>query len=181
MKPLHPIALGLVVIALQAPVGDHDLLADPVGWLLVLIGTARVPAPAHRLRPALVAAALAGAVSVALYVPSVGRAVVSGDPSLNWAVNLPQIAYALLVCQVLVEMAREPDPRAARWLRTAQGLQVLVVVGPVLVFGAGLDRLEEPTYLLAAGAMLLLISLLLIYGNRSWAMVPRQRHTPEGS
>ena len=37
MKPLQPVAMGLVIVLLGATVNGCDLLADPVGWLLVLV------------------------------------------------------------------------------------------------------------------------------------------------
>ena len=43
MRPLQSIAIGLVIIALRAEFGGYDALADPVGWLLVLLGVRSLP------------------------------------------------------------------------------------------------------------------------------------------
>ena len=44
MKPLQSVAMGLVIIALSARFAGYDALADPVGWVLVALGVARLPA-----------------------------------------------------------------------------------------------------------------------------------------
>ena len=48
VKPLQAVAMGLVIVLLGATVSGYDLLADPVGWLLVLVGLATLPVPGPR-------------------------------------------------------------------------------------------------------------------------------------
>ncbi len=36
MRPLGPVARGLLIVVLVARFGGYDALADPLGWLLVL-------------------------------------------------------------------------------------------------------------------------------------------------
>jgi hypothetical protein len=47
VKPLQAAAMGLVIVLLGPTVHAYDLLPDPVGWILVLIGLTALPgAPA---------------------------------------------------------------------------------------------------------------------------------------
>ena len=50
MRPLQSIAMGLVIIALRAEFGGYDALADPLGWLLVLLGVRTLPVEPERRR-----------------------------------------------------------------------------------------------------------------------------------
>lgn len=174
MKPLQPIALGLVIIALVAPLGGYDVFADPVGWLLVLAGVLRAPVADARRRTLQLLALVAGAVSLVLWFPRIGERLAEADPALVWAANLPQLGFTALLCLALAETAREPDPAAGRWLRTTMLLVLVVGVLPVLAFGAGVTALEQVTYVGAALTLLLLISLVLIYSGRPWAVVERR-------
>ena len=56
--------MGLVVVVLDT-LGGHDLLPDPLGWLLVLWGLTAFP-ESERRAP-LLAAVVAGLVSLAVY------------------------------------------------------------------------------------------------------------------
>ena len=38
VKPLQAVGMGLVIVVLTVPVAGYDVLADPLGWLLVLVG-----------------------------------------------------------------------------------------------------------------------------------------------
>ena len=51
MKPLQSVAMGFVFIALYARWHGYDLYADPVGWVLVLLGVRRLPAGTPYLTP----------------------------------------------------------------------------------------------------------------------------------
>jgi len=39
--------MGLVVVILTASVNGYDLIADPVGWVLVLVGLSSLGVPQH--------------------------------------------------------------------------------------------------------------------------------------
>lgn len=170
MKPLQSVAMGLVVIALSARFGGYDALADPVGWVLVVLGVHRLPADLSARGPVLALAVLAGLVSAVVWFPRATEALYDADASLAWAANLPQLACSALLCHVLAERARVAgDPRAARWLATTRTLLVVVGLLPVLVFGAGLSGLELASYLAAGAVALLLIWLLFAYSARPWA------------
>lgn len=168
MKPLQSVAMGLLIILLVAPVRGHDLLADPVGWVLVLLGVRDLPVA--RRRPLLALGAVAGAVSVAVWFPEVATRLADGDPALLWSANLPQLALVLLLCHELAERARAAgDTRASAWLRTLRLLAVVVAVLPPLVFGAGVAALEVPAYVAAQLLLLVLVWLGFRYAARPWA------------
>ncbi|WP_426247312.1 hypothetical protein [Nocardioides sp. LHG3406-4] len=169
MKPLQSVAMGLVVVALSARVHGYDALPDPVGWLLVIGGLRQLPDTYRQRQTTGRLAGMALAVSVVLWVPATGAWLDDHDAALRWAVNLPQALVLAWLGHTLAGHAAVADPRAARWLRTAATLVAATAVAPVLVFGGGLDALEDPSYVLAALALLLLIWLLFAYSGRAWA------------
>ena len=174
MRPLQSIALGLVVVALRAElVTGYDVLADPVGWLLVILGVRGLPAEVPRRGAVTTLAWLAAAVSVPLWLPGFSDAAYAIHPSLGWALNLPQLGVAALLCHSLaaVAMAAE-DRRAGSWLRMAMAGFVLAALLPVIVFGAGVGSLEVTAYLGATMVLIALICLLFAYSARPWAVEP---------
>lgn len=173
MRPLQSIAMGLVVVTLHAAFRGYDALPDPLGWVLVLLGARHLPEDLHRRSFVVGAAVLALLVSLPLWVPGLTEAVDDVHPSLTWAANLPQLAFAGLLADGLArQAARQGDRRASAWLRTEATGFVVVALLPVLVFGGGLDGLENLTYLAAGMVLLLLIWLLFAYASRPWAPSP---------
>lgn len=170
MKPLQSVAMGLVVIGLTASFGEYDALPDPLGWVLVLVGVLRLPPDTER-RPVLVAlAALAGAVAVPLWVPATAEALEDVDASLAWALTLPQLGFIGLLCHVLAARATAAeDLPAARRLRFAVTLVVVVAALPVLVLGAGADVLATPAAVLAVAALVLVVWQLFTLSGRPWS------------
>ena len=177
MRPLQAIAMGLVVVALSAPLHGYDALPDPVGWTLVLLG---IRSLTISLRGTLLTlGGLALAVSAVLWVPHMADRLDAVDPSLTWAANLPALATTAVLAHALATEARlAGDQGARRWLLTDRTLLVLSALLPVLVFGGDVRSLETPTYLLAGLALLMLIVLLFTYSARGWALVtPTPRET----
>lgn len=170
MKPLQSVAMGLVIIALEAWIaGGYDALPDPLGWLLVLHGLGALPARLGH-RPALrILGLLAFVMSVVLWFPSVRDGLERTDASLLWAADLPQLGFVALLCLAL-SRAAATDTRAARWLRTAALLTVLAAVLPVVVLGAGVDALVEVMVVGSGVVLLLVIVLTFRYAARPWAV-----------
>ena len=170
MRPLQSIAMGLVIVALSAPVaGGYDALPDPLGWLLVLLGVRGLPADLPRREAVGTLAWLAAAVSVPLWFPGVADAAYATHPSLGWALNLPQLGFAALLCHSLATSAvAAEDRRAGSWLRLAMAGFVAAAVLPVVVFGAGVASLELAAYVGATLALITLIWLLFAYSARPW-------------
>jgi hypothetical protein len=160
--------MGLVIVALTAPVHGFDLLPDPLGWLLALTGLRVLPVPQRRTLLGL--GALALVTSCALWIPSVPAHLDDVDPSLTWAANLPQLVTTIALAHALGQQALlAHDTGARRWLLTARAVLIVVTVLPAVVFGGGLDGLVGATYAAASLALLLLIVLLFVYASRPWA------------
>lgn len=166
MKPLQSIAMGLVIVVLVARIGGYDALPDPVGWLLVIWGVRRTADSSALLALSLGALLVAGVV----WFPATQDFLDRSDPSLRWAVNLPQVLFCILLCRHLADLAGAArDQRARAWLRTAMLLNVVLAVAPVLVFAASADDLMTSVHAMAAGVVLLLIVLLFAHARRPWA------------
>lgn len=170
LQPLHLIAIGVLLLALEAPTpAGYDLLPDPLGWVMVGWGTARL-APGAGRRPLLALVALAGLVDAALWVPAVLDAVTDADPALRWTANLPQLGAVVVLCLDLAARARRhPDASALTWWRLLAGLYAVLMVLPVLVFGGGVAAIGPVADTLVALAPLLLATLLLTFATRPWA------------
>lgn len=169
MKPLQSLGMGLLIVLLVARQGGYDLLYDPAGWILVLLGIRDLPARAERRRTLLGAAALAGVVAAVVWFPGVQDSVSAADASLNWALNLPQLAFVFLLCRELMHLAGDQDPSARTWAATLAGAQVVLMALPVLVEVTGSRDLEAAAYAASGLALLLLVVLALVWAGRPWA------------
>ena len=164
--------MGYVVITLFARQNGYDLLADPLGWLLVLLGVSRLPDPIAR-GTLLYVGSLALLVSIPLWLPSVLEAIAEEDKSIAWAADLPALTFAALLFRQLGQAAQGAgEATPATVLNGLVTLTVVVAVLPVLVFGAGWDSLAD----LAGGSGQLLnlaaIAVLFTYAGRDWAGAP---------
>ncbi|HET6987607.1 MAG TPA: hypothetical protein VFI00_13370 [Kribbella sp.] len=83
MKPLQAVAMGLVIVLLTVPVHGYDVLADPFGWVLVLVGLASLPVPVRDTLRRLAAVSLV--VSVVVWVPAARHVLNVTDLALAWA------------------------------------------------------------------------------------------------
>lgn len=167
MPALQTIAMGLLLVALRA--GSPDLLPDPVGWLLVLLGVRRLPVDLARRSGLRTLAVLALLVSVPLAVPTLADRILSADPSLQWAVNLPQLGFVLVLGASLGQRAGHAGDRGARsWWYAVSAGTAAAVVGPVLVHGGGVDALETPMLVLAGTVLLAAIVLAFTHAGRPW-------------
>lgn len=172
MLPLQSIAMGLVVVAISARFGGYDALADPLGWVLVLIGLRTMSALPER-RTLLGLAGLALAVSCLVWWPAAQAWLDGEDPALRWALTLPQLGVEGLTCWSLARRAASAAPGAARWLRLAAGAVVLVGVLPVLAFAAGSTTTEVWSYVAATLVLIWVIWLLFAYASRPWVVALR--------
>ena len=157
--------MGFVVVLLTARAGGYDLLPDPLGWVLVLVGTRALPAQIEHRSTLRGLAVLALVVSAVTWVPAVVDHL--DDDSLRWAAGLPQIAYVGLLAHALVAAAAGAgDRRASLWWSVVRTVAVVVAALPVLVFGGHLDGLRDVTGVITVAAPLLVIGLLLAHGDR---------------
>jgi hypothetical protein len=156
MTPLQKIAMGLVIVVVDADIAGYDGVPDVLGWLLVLLGVRGLP-PLPSRGTLLGFAAAAAAVSVAL----VPRDLVDGLPEYaGWALSLPQVAFSFVLCQALADLQRTADPRLARRFAVLRWVFAVVALGPVLLYGGGLDVLLVPLAVLTVLANLALIYLV---------------------
>ncbi len=169
MKPLQSIAMGMVIILVVVQAGAYDVLADPLGWVLVVLGVRRLPEDFALRSTLLGVAVLAALVSVPLWVPAVVEALDGADESIAWAVNLPQFGCYLLLSHALSRSAAAAgDKAAATWWSTMVLAFGAVVALPVLIFGGGLDGLEALAGVLVGLAPTVAIVLLFVHAGRAW-------------
>lgn len=161
---------------------SYDALADPVGWVLVLLGTTALVRADPAFSSARWLALLAGAVSVPLWFPQVR---VLLDDSAEWFASLPQVAFCLVLARTIGVRASEQRP-ADRYAATRCGLLVwgfaLVAVLPLLVLGGGLTSLAGPAAVLVFAVDVALVYVLFRLHRRTWlggpgplAVEPRPR------
>lgn len=168
MIPLQPIALGLVVVALVVDGDGWDLLPDPIGWALVLLGTRALPVRRRGLLLATAAAALL--VSAAVWPPGVVDRVAATDDSLSWALSLPQAAYAVLLSDGLRRAAADAGDRSrAAWFATTALLALVAALLPVPVLATGADSWGGIAVLAADLSLVLLVVLTLSSARQPWA------------
>ena len=170
--------MGYVIIALFARQGGYDLLPDPLGWVLVLLGVRRLPDPIDRATLSYVGA-LALLVSVPLWFPDVLDAIAREDASLAWAANLPALGFAALLFRQLSRAAQAAGaPTAQMVLQGLFTLTLVVALLPVLVFGGDLTVLED----LAVGTEQVLnlaaVAVLFGYSGQRWAGAPQPEDQP---
>lgn len=162
--------MGLVIVAVQARNHGYDLLADPLGWILVLYGLRQLPRSLPWWDSVTFLGRLALVVSVVVWFPTVVDTLSDTDDSLLWAANLPQVAFATTLCLSLARAATEAaDRQAASWLKTAATLSVAAGLFPIVVYSVEPDLLV-PLLLLAAVSLVMVIVLLFRYHARPWAL-----------
>lgn len=111
MTPLQKIAMGLVIVVVQANFGDGwDGLPNPLGWLLVLAGVRAARAHLENTTSLTVLAVLSLAVSAVTYPPHV---IDDLDSTAAWLLELPQLAFMVVLCfSVATALGRR-----GRWFR----------------------------------------------------------------
>ncbi len=179
MKPLQGVAMGLVIVLLGANVHGYDLLPDPVGWLLVLVGLGILPLPQRPTLRSLATFSLL--VSFVVWFPAARDALNVTDLALAWAAGLPELATLIVLAHALAQAARRAGDQPARtWLQTARTLLVVVAVLPPIVLGGGFDSLDTALGVVGSVVLLLLIVLLFRYAARPWALPTPENATVEG-
>jgi hypothetical protein len=152
VTPLQKIAMGLVIVLVDALFGGYDGVPDPLGWVLVLAGL--LPLRGLLGTPALVPTAVVCLlVSLATYPPEVADRL--SDPA-GWALSLPQLVFAFLLCTGLIPRTGA----AAGRFRLLRWLFVVLALAPVLVLGGGVEVLREPVAFLVVAAQVYLVYLL---------------------
>src|SRR5690349_5144690 len=146
--------MGLLIVILDVPLSGWDWVADPLGWVLVLLGLSAVRDEVPNHRGLSITAWVCLVVSVIIYPPG---SVATLDDSLAWVFSVPTVVWCFLVCDALHDVADGGRRTTLLWLRN---LFAVVAVLPLLVYLAGVDWLTVPTAVLAVGANVALLYLL---------------------
>jgi len=176
MSPLQKIAMGMVFVAGYAPFPAHphpdwrsfDGLADPVGWLLVILGMQGLCRASTGFDGARWAAWVAGAVSVPLWFPQVGHQL---SDSGSWALSMPQTLFCLLLAKGIADGAvvEEPgDPYLPRRFGPLTWAFAILVVLPPIAIGGDVQALDDVTVLAALAVNVVFIYYLFRVHRRTW-------------
>jgi hypothetical protein len=176
MSPLQKIAMGFVIVVGSAffPADpspswqQYDALPDPLGWVLVVLGTfalARANATFERTRWL---ALLAGLVSVPMWFPQLHRHL---DPSGEWFASLPQIAFCLVLAREIGLQGAEQSPPdgyvAQRFGLLVAGFAVVAVL-PVVALGGDVGALVPATLVVSALVNVVFVYHLFRVHRREW-------------
>ena len=122
--------MGLVIVLLDRPRAGYDVLADPLGWLLVLVGLARCRCPRRGALQGL-AALSSGRSRPSSGFPAARDALNVTDLALAWAAGLPELVTVIVLAHRPRPGRRAAgDQTARRWLLTARTLLVVVALLP---------------------------------------------------
>lgn len=162
--------MGLVVVLLSVRFGDVDALADPLGWVVVLVGLRALPGlPDRRLVVGLACTALL--VSTALWWPASQAWLDGEDPALRWGLALPQLGFQLTCCRGMARLAADAgDDPARRWLTLAWVAVAALAVAPPVAIALESAAVATTTYVAAGLASILMVWLLVAYAGRPWAL-----------
>jgi hypothetical protein len=163
--------MGLVLVVLDAPIGGpgYDVLPNPLGWLLVMVGVRQLPDRIGHRRLLLGLAVVAGLVSVALWLPGAARELQALDASLRWALDLPPPVFVLVLALALGAAAdRAGDAPARAWWRVVLAGAVLTALLPPVVYGAGATSLAAVAVAVAIGTQVTCLVLCFAHSARPW-------------
>ena len=176
MSPLQKIAMGFVIVVGSAffPADPspswrrYDALPDPLGWVLVVLGTfalARANGTFERTRWL---ALLAGLVSVPMWFPQLHRHL---DASGEWFASLPQLAFCLLLVREIGLRGAEQSPPdgyvAKRFGLLVAGFAVVAVL-PVIALGGDVEALVPATLVVSAVVNVVFVYHLFRVHRREW-------------
>jgi hypothetical protein len=158
MGPLRNVAWGLLVVAIDVNIDQLDLVADPVGWAVVLFAILRL----RELHPAFGLAVAATAVALVASVPEwLG---VDGLP-IRLALGLAELGLLFTVCTALMDLvpAKRHLADQLRWWAlgvTAAFLLLLALVEAVQ--GTGRGPLVILTILAGVGIFAAFVGFLVL-------------------
>lgn len=153
MTPLQGIAMGLVIVLVDANFGGYDGVPDPLGWLLVLWGLTRLHQVVAESRGLLALATLCLVVSVVTYPPQVAERL---DESGGWALSLPQLAFSFALATALGPVSGWLEKR----FRVMRTVFVALAIAPAIVIGGDLEALRSPLAFVVAAANVYFVYLL---------------------
>src|SRR4051812_3928550 len=167
--------MGLVIVFLDVGPSGWDWVADPIGWVLVLIGLAGVREVLVSYRALSVTAWICLGISLLTYSPSSVRTL---DPVLGWLFSLPTVALCFLCCDALMDVTGDSLRRrfdVLRWCFVAVGAL------PLLLYGVGMDFLTVPIAVAAVVVNIALVVVLWSAGAEDPPVVEEPAHESQDS
>jgi hypothetical protein len=175
MLPLQAIAAGLILMVFDLNVGDPqiDLVPDPVGWAAMFYGAGRLPATWQHRRLLVGLAAVAGVISLFLWIPGFGASISAADESLLWALDLPASGFVGVLAYSMMTAATAGGDGSAHgwWLAVLIGTGLTLVL-PVLVYGAPMGAVVLFAVAVALGTVVTCIVLCFRHARRPWVDGP---------
>jgi hypothetical protein len=170
-QPLLLVVFAFLIIVLRPEFGGYDGLPDALGWLLLAVATAQLPADVPR-RSIIIGSALVAMVPAAVMVKtSLNEKVLDLDSSLQWAIGLPGVLFSILFCLAIAWQAQGDLVASLLWKYLAFGW-IASAVFPIIVDGGGLDSLSDVYASVSAFAQLGLFALALLHAWKPWALIP---------
>lgn len=162
MKELQSVALGLIVVFLD--VGNPDWVADPLGWILVLIGIAAVKDRLTDYGYLQLTGWVCLALSVVTWPPD---AVPALDDTLGWLFTLPTLAFCFLLADSLTDVT---EPSLSRRFRAVSWLYALVTVLPLLPLLLAWEWMSVPAQVATVLAHVVLVLTLFRASDEDTAL-----------
>lgn len=145
--------MGLVLTLADPEIAGYDAVPDVLGWVLVVLGL-RPLRDRVALSTLIPLAALAGLVSLGL----IRFAWLESLPeSTGWLLSLPQFAFSWVLSG---EVGSVVGPALGKRFRVLRWTFLVAAVGPVLLYGGGVDVLLVPLAVIAVAANVYLVYLL---------------------
>ena len=166
MTPLQKVAMGLVIVVVDAYLGGFDAVPDALGWVLVMLGLLDLRVRLDSFAALRMLAALAGVVSGVIFWPTVIDAV---PESTGWLLSLPQLAFCVILCGSLSELGKPDDTAISRRFSLLRWVFVALAAAPVLLYGGGVDVLLIPLAVVTVAANVFLIYLLFKISKNPYA------------
>ena len=170
--------MGLVIVFLSARFGGWDALPDPVGWALVAAGVATLRDRLPHGGSLLALAGLAGVVSVPLVLPVVQQRL---SASGQWGLSVPQTVFCLLLCVSLASLTEQAGHRESGRFGLLRTAYLVLLAGPVLVYGGGVDVLATPVAVVSVVANVALVYYTFAISRRPEARPEVRAEGTEGS
>jgi hypothetical protein len=145
--------MGFVLVVVDASFGGYDAVPDPIGWAMVIAGLVPLRRVIDSGSGLIGLAGLSLLVSAATYPPAVAGSL---DESGGWALSLPALAFSFGLCAAVAPAAGRLGGR----FRVLRWAFAIGAVGPVLVFGGGVEVLRDPLAFVVVAANIYLIYLL---------------------
>ncbi|GIL34459.1 hypothetical protein PDTK01_05360 [Phycicoccus sp. DTK01] len=173
-RALTLVAVGLVVVFVDLSVDGFDLVADPLGWALVVVGLHRVRSLHAGFAVTRAAALTAAVLSVAEVAAATGLLGRATWPGL--LVTIADLGVVAGITLALSALLRSDDPRSAHAARTILGADVMATAVGLTLFGLHSATTSPLGFVLQGGtndAVTVLFLLVVLAGlaARVWLVV----------